>query len=324
MKKQLITLISFLLLVSFVSQAAKWRVCNTPGIDADFTSFKLAHDGASAGDTLMFEGSNLLYGDRDTLDKQLVIVGPGYFLDENDMSNDYILPAKLNTLHIKPEGKGSVIMGMSIVGAFDNLTVDGDDIIITRNYIQGTIALCMSYPIKNIVISKNYLAGIDTRWGSENLFATGVIICNNIVTSEISFNENTTATIINNVVGSGITVSHSTVKSNISSYLSARVGSNYEYNLVSHDAPAGIGNTGGAVWDELFVSGDTSSDGAYVLSENSTAKGAGEGNADCGAFGGNDSYILSGYPPFPVVFNAQVPPTGTTGLLIKIEARSQK
>lgn len=324
MKKQLITLISFLLLVGTVSHAAKWRVCNTPGIDADFTSFELAHDAASAGDTLMFEGSNLLYGDRDTLEKQLVIVGPGYFLDENDTSNDYILPAKLNSLHIKPEGKGSVIMGMSIMAPFDNLTVDADDIIITRNYINGTVALCMDHPIKNIVISKNYVASIDTRWGSETLFATGVIVSNNIVTSLVSFNENTTASIINNVVGSNILVSHSTVKNNISYTITVRTGSNYEYNVVRNDAPSGTSNKGNVTWDDLFVSAESSTDGAYMLSESSVAKSAGEAYTDCGAFGGNDAYILSGYPPFPVVFNAQVPPTATSGLVIKIEARSQK
>lgn len=324
MKKHLFTLITFLILSSFASHAAKWRVCNTPGIDADFTSFKLAHDAASAGDTLMFEGSNQLYGDRDTLQKPLVIVGPGYFLDENDTSNDYILPAELNYLHIAPNGKGSVIMGMTFAGSFDNLTVDADDLIIERNHIKGTIALCTDYSIKNLVISKNYVSDIDTRWGSTDKYATGVIISNNIVTGVVSFNQATTANITNNVVGGDIIAYHSIIKNNISGYLNLRDGTNYEYNLVSHGAPTGVGNVGNVTWNDLFVSEDSSTDGEYLLSESSVAKGAGEDNTDCGVFGGNDPYILSGYPPFPVIYNAIIPTTGTSDLLIKIEARSQK
>ncbi len=324
MRKQLFTLFSLLILSSVAAHATKWRVCNTPGIDAHFTSFKQAQDGASSGDTLMFEGSNQLYGDKDTLQKQLVIIGPGYFLNENDITNDNVLPATLNYLYIDESAAGSVIMGMTFMGGFDNLQVDADDITIERNYVKGRITLCYHKPIKNLVISKNYCIEIGTRWGNEDLNATGVLVTNNIVTTSISFNGKTTATIMNNVAGSNINAYHSTVKNNISGYLNSWEGTNYEYNLVDHDAPAGTGNVGNVDWDALFTDGEASTDGAYILSESSAAKGAGEGNVDCGAFGGNDPYILSGYPPFPVIFNAEIPPTGTYNLLIKIEARSQK
>lgn len=324
MKRLIFTPLFLIFIYSITCQAAQWRVNNTPGIDADFISFKEAHDAANPGDTLMFEGSNALYGDQDTLFKKLVIIGPGYFLDENVLENDNILPAQLGILYVDSAGRGSVIIGMSIVGGFDALIVDASDLIIERNYINNTIAFCYEKPVQNVIVSKNYLADIDTRWSSLTSFATGLIIANNIATGTISFNNSTTATITNNVVGSHINASNSVIKNNISGYLNARDGSVYQFNIVNHDAPAGTGNVGNVVWDDLFITEEAGTDGAYVLSETSVAKGAGESTVDCGPFGGNDPYILSGLPPLPFITNVEIPAAAIESLLIKINARSQK
>lgn len=74
MKRLIFTPLFLILIYSFTCQAAQWRINNTPGIDADFTSFKEAHDAAAAGDTLMFEGSNALYGDQDTSSVKLSLI----------------------------------------------------------------------------------------------------------------------------------------------------------------------------------------------------------------------------------------------------------
>ncbi|MFB6320202.1 hypothetical protein [Saccharicrinis sp. FJH54] len=324
MKRLFFTSFIFSFIFLTHSYGTKWRVNNTAGIDADFTTFKAAHDAASPGDTLMFEGSNLAYGDEDTLSKKLIIIGPGYFLGENEIGNDNILPAELGVLYIDSAGRGSVIMGMSILGGFDALRVDASDLIIERNRINGSVAFCYEKPVQNVVVSKNYLAEIDTRWSSETLFATGLIITNNIVTSVIGFNNKTTATITNNVSGGHINANNSVIKNNVSAYLVARDGSTYQYNVVVHDAPVGIGNIGNVAWDDIFVTAETSTDGEFVLSETSVAKEAGESSADCGAFGGDDPYILSGLPPMPFIYNVEIPATATGSLVVKINARSQK
>lgn len=313
-----------MLILSIPVNAAKWRINNTAGINADFTTFKAAHDAAAPGDTLMFEGSNLAYGEEDTLSKKLVIMGPGYFLGENEIGNDNILPAELGVLYVDSAGRGSAIIGMSILGGFDALRVDASDLIIERNHINNTIAFCNEKPVQNVIVSKNYLSNIDTRWGSETLFATGLIITNNIAIGSIGFNSKTTATITNNLTGGDIVALNSVIKNNISGYLSEREGSTYQYNIVSHEAPAGIENSGNVVWDDLFVTEETSKDGAYVLSESSVAKGAGESDVDCGPFGGNDPYILSGLPPVPFIYNVEIPAAATESLMILINARSQK
>lgn len=322
MKRRLIASLSLILLLSLNMHAAKWRVNNLPGINADFTSFKAAHDAASPGDTLMFEGSNDWYGQNDTLFKALVIIGPGYFLNENDITNDNILTAQLGILYIDSLAAGAKIMGMSVMGGFDCLIVDASNVIIERNRVKGTIAFCYEKPVQNVVVSKNYCHEIDTRWGSPG--ANGTIVSNNIVTSGIAFNEVSTLTISHNSIGSDIWAINSIIKNNISGYLTPRDGSVYEYNIVFHGAPAGTGNVGNVNVAETFVADVTSPDGKYVLADASPAKTAGESKVDCGPFGGNDPYILSGFPPMPLIFNVEIPSAATESLLIKIEARSQK
>lgn len=325
MKRQFFLFILALIFASFNPlHANKWRVSSTPGIDADFKLFKTAHDAAEEGDTLMFEGSNLFYGEYDTLDKKLVIVGPGYFLSDNDMSNDHILPASFNYLYVDSAAKGSVIMGMSFAGGFDCLQIDASDIVIERNHVDGRITFCYHKPIINGIVSKNFATDIGTRWGYGDRFSTGLLITNNIVKGSIGFHPLSTSTITNNTVGEHINASSSIVKNNISGYLNGYDGTAYQYNIVSHDAPSGTGNIGDLGYDGIFVTDEESTDGSYNLSATSPAKGAGEGGIDCGAFGGNDPYILSGYPPFPFIYNVVIPSTGIDKITIQIEARSQR
>jgi hypothetical protein len=321
MKRLFFTSLMLLFFIVTNSYAAKWRVNNTAGIDADFTTFKEAHDAAAPGDTLMMEGSNAADGANDTIYKKLVVIGPGYFLNENEVTNDNILPAKLGFLGLAPGADGSVVMGISM----ENLGVDASNVIIERNYVTYTITFNYENGTQNVVVSKNYVNEIKSRYSAyENLKVQGLIISNNIIKSEISLNEYSTASVINNVIGYQALVYSSVVKNNVVEYLPERDGTLYEYNMLAGDAPAGTGNVGGLVWDDQFITGETSTDGKYALSETSAAKGAGEGGTDCGIFGGNDPYILSGLPPMPFIYNVEIPSTGTGSMIMKLNARSQK
>ena len=85
MKKMifLLILVIFCLNANYL-HATKWRV-NNSGIPADFTTASQMMNSASVlnGDTVYFEGSMNAYGSL-TITKRLVIIGPGYFLGEND------------------------------------------------------------------------------------------------------------------------------------------------------------------------------------------------------------------------------------------------
>jgi hypothetical protein len=317
-------------------QAKVWRVNNTPGVDADFTTYKQAHDGASEGDTLLFEGSptqygKTEYGSEDTLSKKLVIIGSGYFLDQNDTTNDNVNAAKMGNLYIDSMAAGSSIYSME----FGDITVDADSIMFSRNYVRGHVTLADNNSVKNIVITKNYVkSDIWTRWNIYGKIAVDIIISNNVVGTtstggDIKINdEGSSAMVFNNVCFGTIKVNNSTVKNNITSYLNENTGNSIEYNIVFHTAPAGTGNKGDVDYNAVFLSytddGTYSTDGRLQLATVSPALGAGENEIDCGIFGGNDPYILSGYPPIPVISNIEMPATATDSITVKIKARYQK
>lgn len=67
-------------------------------------------------------------------------------------------------------------------------------------------------------------------------------------------------------------------------------------------------------------------DARNQLAPNSPAKGAGEGGTDCGAFGGDEPYILSGVPFVPSITTLIVPQTtsqnGTLNIQIKAKTNN--
>jgi hypothetical protein len=50
------------LCAALTTSGKTWRVNNNPGISADFTTAQVAHDAASAGDTIHLEPSLTNYG----------------------------------------------------------------------------------------------------------------------------------------------------------------------------------------------------------------------------------------------------------------------
>ena len=64
-----------------------------------------------------------------------------------------------------------------------------------------------------------------------------------------------------------------------------------------------------------------SSDGMYQLKSGSVAAGAGYGGTDCGMFGGNYPYVLSGVPSVPSIYFLNVKPQGDSmNVSVKIKS----
>ncbi|MFO7923195.1 MAG: hypothetical protein R6U58_05845, partial [Bacteroidales bacterium] len=85
MKTRLLISFTVAMFFNVAVNAAVWRISNISGADADFTSIQDAIDSHLvdfSGDTLYIEPSSVSYGSV-TLNKSLVIIGNGYFLDEN-------------------------------------------------------------------------------------------------------------------------------------------------------------------------------------------------------------------------------------------------
>jgi hypothetical protein len=200
MKKITILSIAAILLALNVN-AKVWRVSNRVinglTVNADFTTLQAAIDGASAGDTLYLMGSPSSYGSG-SFNKKLVVIGPGYWLDQNDSTQAVQNHAQVANLSFNDGSQGTIVSGLYIYygnyGSSQNwkmLNIDADSIIIRKNYIYGfasSVATYTGYSIyinqdrENILIEQNWIvAQIDdsqSDWGKPNGHVYGIYYSN--------------------------------------------------------------------------------------------------------------------------------------------------
>jgi hypothetical protein len=317
--------------------ATSWRVNNNPAVNADFATFEAAVAGASAGDTLYLEGSQDSYGEC-TLTKPLVIIGPGYYLTENDSTQAINLEANFVSFVIDSTASGSKIYGCEFD---DQVYINGSYVVFARNWVYGHsgygngIKLAWDNAIINCSILQNFVNKITDGYYVYYPTAHNTLIANNIIGGQIQLKASASSVILNNVVREAINVHNSVIKNNI--HYSA--GGNgfvenennlFEYNItIKANMPDGAGNQTGVDPATVFVDfGGTlgySTDGKWQLKEGSPAIGAGDGGVDCGAFGDPTPYVLSGLPAVPHIFEATVPTAGSaqSGLPVTIKVKAQ-
>lgn len=333
-----------LLLSSIASFGKIWIVDNNIGSTAkDFTTLQSAHDGASAGDTLYLIGSpNNYITSGVSITKQLVILGPGYFLNENQNTQANLLSAFLfypstctEAIDFASGSEGSIMMGLTIVGRIkisvnnimikrnlftdgscksERITISGSNVFIIQNYVWGPgdgRGILVNPGFSNITIQNNYLFnscdGCGANYFGLNSSGSSLEVSNNIFTG-------------------GISVSNSIVQNNIflTNNTFAAPSSIVRNNIHGFAAlPAGNGNLNNVQINTVFI-GSGSTDGQWKLSAGSPAIGAGFNGVDCGIFGGSEPYILSGIPPIPTIYSLTAPAVGekNTGLPIQIKVKS--
>ncbi|MCX6250345.1 MAG: hypothetical protein NTX61_06295 [Bacteroidetes bacterium] len=314
LKVLILALFAFFCLSMSTTYSKIWRVNNRSGIVADFTTAQAAHDGASAGDSIFLEPSPTGYGNI-TLTKKLIIIGTGYFLDQNPETQWKInWPAKLGTVQFSSTPSStsaySQLMGVTCNGA---LTVNVPNITIRRIYLNGSTYLSyVTDTISNINFKENYCIGslhIEPQ-------THDIVIQNNIfvlnlpsyflqISGSVAYN----GLFMNNILMLGnypantLDIDNFIIQNNIMSegyfYPSNSI---YSFNI-SNGTVFGNqnGNQQNVNMNTVFLfTGST--DGQYQLKEGSPAIGAGAGGVDCGAFGGPNPYLLSGMPPIPAIY----------------------
>ena len=318
-----------------------WTVDNNAGHVADFTTATDAINSAnvSPGDTLMFVGSPTLY-DNPAITKRLVLIGPGFFLDENPELQANPLPAKLGGGWFKDGSAGSVMMGLYVTTA---LSITEDSITVSRNFIEsaGFLAISIGGPVSNIVISHNYITGsivastrgiIEVKFTVTNLIISGNYILNGQGASEtyahaIYVDATSSAVITHNVLDGPLKISNSILENNILILGALTDGGNnqFAHNLANASQFGATNGNQELVDMSTVFAGTGSTDGQWQLAGASPAIAAGIGGVDCGMFGGQSPYVLSGLPSMPVITFLSVPTTGSqsSGLKIHIKARGQ-
>ena len=330
--KVYLTCIMMLCLATAPTWAAVWRVNNTDGVNADFTTLQDAHDAASSGDTIYVEGSENYYAGP-TITKQLTIIGPGYFLAENPETQANLSDANVSGWTTFDTGSsGSLITGMHLVSTLYIVT---NSIVVKRNQLNN-VNIGSS---DNSIITQNWISS-----GGANIDAIVIsghsnnhIIANNIIFHSysglgahcINMSISASATIENNVISSlsngNINIYNSTFQNNILMGGSSTGSNCVIRNNLCDGTQLASGNDNQLNVDMSTVFMYTgSTDGQYQLKAGSPALGAGYTGQDCGAFGGVTPYILSGIPHIPAIYDFGAPATGnqSTGLPVYIKAKS--
>ncbi len=285
---------------------------NKPG--GLFNSIQAAHDNNSTrnGDTLMIEGSAKGY-DAFTCTKRLVIIGPGYFLGENAGVNGVVTSALINGYsYFNPGSQGSYFIGMESEYA---LTISTDNIYIIRCKIPISFS-----GVSNCKLTMSYINGIGGGYSTTNTSITNCIIGSDYTNTSYSTYEN------NILVGkSDWRFSAGTFRNNILLERDAKVdikSPNIQNNLAPN-AQFGTDNGNKAYEPSDVFVGTGSSDGKYKIKATSPYIAAGYGGTQPGIFGGAEPYVLSGIPTVPIIYELNVPGTGSAaaGLNINVKIR---
>ena len=327
-----------------------WQVNNNPGVTADFTSLQAANDDAAVmdGDTLYVAGSPTSYGSL-FLDKQLTIIGPGYFLDENPDTQAVNEAAKTGSIHFETGettgSDGSVIAGLTIyvTGPSEAVRIHDsvDDITITRNKIisDDSHTILIDGAASNILITQNYIVNSADPGGGVTvgigLDAQVTITNNYIERTEIGFaaiditgsGTPQQLKVFNNVIKGDLILKDTDFRNNIirqgSITIDLGLANSIEFNLgpVPTVFPAGVGNINISDPDAEFI-GPGSTDGQWQLSLGLNSVNLGDPATqfndlngtrnDMGMFGGMTPYILSGLPAIPAIYSYSASPRTAT------------
>ncbi|WP_114781787.1 hypothetical protein [Botryobacter ruber] len=314
--------------------AKTWRVNNNAGDNtANFTTLSDAHAAATAGDTIYLEGSPTSYGAL-TCTKKLVILGPGYFLAENNIGNLDTQSAKVGSFSMSNGSQGSQIIGLDFNGSTIHLMTS--DITIKQNKFgnvntsgvltsSGVIYLNWGTTSNNIIITQNF--GVNINYSSNNA-NSGILIMNNVIS--VGSSDNTTSTCLqlsdftmavvqNNIFVRGKVNAHRAAFTNnimVNGFFEPRENSTSNNLASATQFGTENGNQANVAMSAVFLN-TGSPDERWKLIAGSPAIGAGYGSTsanpiDAGIFWGNTPYKLSGLFGIPVIYFMNVQSVGSS------------
>lgn len=122
------------LLMCGTVNANSWRVCSKPEAGANFTSVAaaVASNSVFAGDTLYVEPGHF-ENTGVSIDKSLVIIGPGYLFEDNNINVMNPEAATFNAIYLTR--KNTQISGLKLLGG---VTISDTSCTVKNCYIRGT------------------------------------------------------------------------------------------------------------------------------------------------------------------------------------------
>lgn len=294
MKKKLVILAAICSMAVAV-HAKTLRVSNVDP-SASYATITAAVNAAVDGDTIMVEGTSKDY-DETTLDKKVVLIGPGYWLRENGIGTEAAQSANIQSIITTQEG--TVIMGVHVWG---NIQVDGSKTIIARCCIDGGVSI--KKDVTNCIIRQNFIKG-DVGSGYDH-----------------SFYHQITNNIFGNVACKGVNESYIAYNTSYA-WWGESLWNSYnckvEKNIVfTNEFTNNTDNsyTDNYVIGEYYKDINTDKD---VLNTELPADAT-----SYGAFTGNDPYVISGIPTGPMIEELIVPASAEEGSIMEVTIKLGK
>ncbi len=332
MKQKFSILIVCLLVMNYSSFAKLWRVNNSAGISANFSQLQAAIQSTLVGngDTIYVEASSATYQDVSDINKSVVIIGPGYFLNNWTTPVQYNLsPAKFSSISATSAANVR-IMGLTI----DYIYITGNNFSISRSNIG--IVYLWNVTINNINITQNWIGAIQNYYGNP---ITNLRIANNLVLNGFILGASDNGLMEYNVfaLAGGYTLNFNNGAFNfekniiVSSAAGISNSANvlFKYNMAASSIlPTNNGNQNNITMsnNSVFVNYSLTpyNDQYFILSPTSPAKTAGPGSTAIGAYGGAAPYVASGIPPIPTIYDITIPQSTQTGssVIIKFSSKS--
>jgi len=304
-------------------------VSNNTAFAADYTTLGDAVNAANAGDIILVDGTGASYG-TDTIDKAVVIIGPGNYFGPPDNQEGYeATTATFDNLYFVDGSAGAYLSGMKVN---NSVYVEDNSIMFQRNYINSIVL----DSVDNIILHQSYIVSTVSIVQSQNISIT-----NNFIDYLVHNAGSEMSALIENNTISRIydDLKNSIIRNNIIFYsYSCTVFLPYpsQNNTIDNNiivCNKNIYNNTNLVnipFDTLFVGYPTNPDNQYAadarwqLSENSPAKGAADDGGDCGMFGGDEPYVLSGLPSVPIIYDFKTPSgaSGDGGLNVEVKVKT--
>lgn len=285
------------------SQATILRVSNVEGNTAPYAKLADAYANAAAGDTIVLDGSPNNYGDLVVDSVPVTIMGHGYFLLNNGITQSNNSDACVGVITVQQPG--TVIRNLT----FSDVSVMTSNVVVTQcnggSVHHGGVkdgGYYSDIAHTNIVIHQNILGRIRGRNHHSGEFLSQCQITNNILTgtngfmnpvicniknsliqynTEISYNKNGNDVFVDDILGCEV---------NDNIHLSGGMPQNGESNnfIGEHNVNHSIGHQ----WKL--------DSGVKEATDSLT-------NLGYGAFAGDDPYVISGVPAGPVIESIDMP-----------------
>lgn len=291
MRKTIVTLVA--LCAAMAVHATVLRVSNVSGSTAPYSTVQAALSAAAEGDTIMLDASAKKYqwGRDEKVTKRVVIIGPGYWLQDNGIVQEGSQRACIENYSFTIAADGVVVIGVWF-DSFLEIAKNCKNVIIKRCNIRSGAGLGSN--ADRCVFHQNYIRGDITDGGSYHQITNNIFIRH--FDTSYTFKAMPHSYIAYNIFMGNNRIclkecGDCTVEKNISAgdfYDNGSGTNSYNDNIIVESIKAY--NT---------YDNDIIDSGVQALNLSTTH----------GAFAGDSPYVISGLPSAPIIEDLVVPTT---------------